>query len=308
MTIGQFLNYLNQNQGALLTLLTSVYVLSSIITVIFIARSNKLARVAIGQSVIFEKERNRPYVIFDLIITNDSCIHAVVKNIGKLPALNIVIKSEPELFKTLGKENEITSFLQNKIPFLPPDRELKDFIGLSWEFLKKYSETNFQIKISYENPLNEKYNEISVLSLGFLKGTGSARPEDPIKKIESHLGEIEKQLHDISASQREIVWIQNSLFEKAASEEYSDVSLSNIDLSHEEAKYFSEIMSDPYEKKVYMNFLTSHQTKENERYYEMLKKFVNLGLLRRERNYWCPTIKGFDFYESKRIEPKSDMG
>ena len=273
----------------------------------FIARSNKIAQVAIGQSVIFERERNRPYVIFDLIITDDSCIHAVVKNIGKLPALNITIKSEPELFKTLGKENEIISFLQNKILFLPPDRELKDFVGLSWEFLRKYPETNFQIKLSYENPLNEKYNEVSVLSLGFLKGTGTAKPEDSIKKISSHLDEIKKQLHDISTSQAEIVWIQNSLLEKASSEEYSDVSLSSIELSNDEAKYFSEIMSDPYGKKVYMGLVSHYQNKENEKYYEMLKKFVHLGLLRRERNYWRPTIKGFDFYESKRIEPKSDI-
>jgi hypothetical protein len=90
MDVGRMVDWLNQNQGFAIALLTLVYVVTTVIIAIIMARSNYLASKNIRLSIEFEKSRSRPNVIFDIVIENRT-VHAVLKNIGQSPAKHISV-------------------------------------------------------------------------------------------------------------------------------------------------------------------------------------------------------------------------
>lgn len=167
------LDFLNDYNGLLMVLLT-VYL------VIFGRRNIKLLE-------LFESERKKPSVIFD-IVTNGNIIHVIVKNIGLSPALKIKISITP----SLHSEGEIPGLINNEISFLSPGRELRDFVGTGSSFLQNKSDSDlvFEIFIEYEDLLGMHYKDNYIIDFTIFKKIG------PIKFNGLH--EINKNIEDVS--------------------------------------------------------------------------------------------------------------
>jgi hypothetical protein len=79
-----------------------------------------------------------------------------------------------------------------------------------------------------------------------------------------------------------------------------------LNLTKEEIKYLL-IIADQ-EGRIYSNLLSAFTGRDTEIYREMLNKFVQMGLMREELDYWALTAKGYVVCENLRQEntPKSD--
>jgi hypothetical protein len=299
----QIIEFLNQNQGAALVVLTFAYVIATIIIVLY-------SRKSIVQSLEFEKQRNRPYVIFDLIV-KDRCFYATVKNIGRQPAYDVRVTTTPDITRDVGKYERL-SFIQQKIPYLPPDREIEDFIDTTPKFLKRHSETIFAVEISYRDSQGQLYKEASNASVGFFMNRMTVSTDDPLKKLESHIDRMVRILQEIQNTQRQMTWIQNRILEsgilkKEIIEKNTESSKKDgQELTKNEIDYLLRIFDQ--EGKVFSNLLSSFTGKDTETYHEMLDKFVQIGLMRTELDYWLLTTKGYIFCEQLRQNnyPKND--
>jgi hypothetical protein len=81
---------------------------------------------------------------------------------------------------------------------------------------------------------------------------------------------------------------------------------SELNLAEEEIKYLLAIASQ--DGKIYSNLLLASSGRDTERYRDILNKFVQMGLMREELNYWTLTTRGYEVCENLRQEnnPKSD--
>jgi hypothetical protein len=96
----KLIEWLNQNQGFALTALTFVYVIATIVMAYLMIHSNNLSAKNIAQALKIEKDRTRPYVMFDLQFKGFN-VYAILKNVGVTPAHNVKVNIEPELKNTL---------------------------------------------------------------------------------------------------------------------------------------------------------------------------------------------------------------
>lgn len=90
------IDYLNQNQGAVMAALTLIYVAATIILVFFALKQAKFAQQSLDQFRQAERNRYRPYVIFD-VIWEEGVAYAAIKNSGISPALDVAVSVEPRL-------------------------------------------------------------------------------------------------------------------------------------------------------------------------------------------------------------------
>jgi hypothetical protein len=130
-------------------LLTFLYVLTTgaLLGVAVWAGVTAKKQLELGNQI--ERNRTRPYVIFDLV-TERSCIFAFVKTIGQTPAAKVQIRISPELKIPIRAETWDVPFIVNEVSLLHPGRELKCFIEHWNPFLKQYPDLKFQGTIAYE--------------------------------------------------------------------------------------------------------------------------------------------------------------
>lgn len=192
----EMFEWLNMNQGAAITILTLVYVVATIVIVwkmrksnYLIRESNDISRKAIEQSMQFERQRNRPYVIFDLVVKNEM-LCAKVTNIGRQPAYHVQIATDPEILRSLSGREVPVCFMERKIALLAPSREIDDFVDLVGNFLRKYAEITFNVELSYKDFKGETYQQKDQISIGFLKTRMFTKEEDPMKDIAKSLNKI----------------------------------------------------------------------------------------------------------------------
>jgi hypothetical protein len=291
MILQEVLQFLNQNNGAMLTILTAVYVLATVATVIFVGRSNKLvresnkiAREAMELSMSFEKERNRPYVIFDLPIEN-SVLHATLKNIGKTPAFDVQLVLDDRL-ASIRHDKKLIPFAQKPISFMAPGRSLCDFMNVTREVFKDNQEYLYSVKISYKDRLGVEYLEDFTVDIDCNKNLSYLIPPEHLKDIASELKNVNGRLGDIGKSLNDLAWEQNSLLEKQYNSEIQDENFNAEEFLKE---YFKKTV---HHRKVYFELLSHYQTAENEKYRNNLLRCEKLGLIRREKSCFILTELG----------------
>jgi len=79
-----------------MALLTLVYVFATIILAILALVANHISSKQLKTTILLEKERSRPYLVFDLFI-EDHFVHAIIKNIGQTEARGVTIEITPTL-------------------------------------------------------------------------------------------------------------------------------------------------------------------------------------------------------------------
>lgn len=104
----------------------------------------------------------RPYLIADFESEN-SFLSFYIKNIGKTPAKNVVIKIIPDI-KMFERTSINETIFKNKIQFFPPDKKVETLINSTSEFFKKEL-TEYELEIKYEDTFGEIFKEKIVLNL-----------------------------------------------------------------------------------------------------------------------------------------------
>lgn len=148
-------------------ILTFVYVVATIIIVGLSVKSTRLAQKNLDTALQLEKNRVRPYVIFNISSSMArKYTYASLKNRGLSAAYNIRISIEPPLVHHHDGHSPLT---HRHILFLPPDEEITDVIDMSPAFHETYKEPLFEGTVEYEDLTGNKYNEPFRLDLTFLK-------------------------------------------------------------------------------------------------------------------------------------------
>ncbi|MBN1806017.1 MAG: hypothetical protein JW837_12270 [Sedimentisphaerales bacterium] len=177
--------WLNENAGFIMAILTCVYVIATILILCESRRNNLLQSDAIKQSMAFERARNRPYVVFEIQSElrthseHDSDVYysASAKNMGLSSAHNISIKTSPELNARLGwgankkKTYRIPSILRKPISVLLPGEEIKEIVGPAMFLFEDKSddELSFEVSMTYSDIAQEIYQEKFTINLAWQK-------------------------------------------------------------------------------------------------------------------------------------------
>ncbi|MDD5598708.1 MAG: hypothetical protein PHV82_12245 [Victivallaceae bacterium] len=166
------IDWLNTNQGVVITMLTGVYVVATL-TIAFIAkRSNDLARKNIDTLTMLERERLKPAIMIEIYADIPYyCVRIV--NCGQTTALDVSFDLKPKLCVLLGgansvprKEQELPiGFLDNGIVSLPPGGVVSTVIGTFVRIKDVYPDLIFRGRVTYKNRDNTQYNDDVVLDL-----------------------------------------------------------------------------------------------------------------------------------------------
>lgn len=95
--------------------------------------------------------QTRPYIILDFDFQG-AIMNLVVKNIGNGAAQNVQFQFEPHLVNSEGIDVSEYHIFKDGIPFLPPDKEIPQFVDLGTKYFKGTQRPRqFNVKITYED-------------------------------------------------------------------------------------------------------------------------------------------------------------
>jgi len=140
------------------------------------------------------KESNKAHVIIHFK-HRGPIIHLVVKNIGKTPAKNVTIRSDPQIKNSRGRT--FNSLLEGVIPSFPPGFEITTFFDISNAYFNKHNSVKkYNVTINFINIYNEEIEEEYVLDLGYLQDTSYLTSESD--DFETSLYNIKEELKKIN--------------------------------------------------------------------------------------------------------------
>jgi hypothetical protein len=140
-----------------------------------------------------ETERMRPQLYFDLV-TNGELLFAKLKNHGSTAAFDIEIKLMPKIIKKYGvnDENEL-KLASTKIAYLPPQKELEEFIDTYSQFMVYQPDLKFNGTLKYRGETKDKFynQEINIdLSIHKVAFIHKKVMVDELAKIADKLNEL----------------------------------------------------------------------------------------------------------------------
>jgi hypothetical protein len=196
--------WLNQNQGFITAFLTFVNVF---ITVFLAYIAWKTSKISIEAKEIsnqakeisekhlklvadLEKQRSRPYVLFNLYNENGRTF-ATVKNYGLTSANDVKISVEPKLIRASSHGESILT--SQTIFFLPPNFEIKDNVGTTSDFYQNFEEAKFSGKVNYKDSFGNEYENDFYIDLDafkrriFTKDVSTKEIVEELKRINQNL-------------------------------------------------------------------------------------------------------------------------
>jgi hypothetical protein len=188
--VHQSLQILNENQGAVMAILTSVYVLATLVLVEFSKRQAKTNQQTLDFLAKVEHARHRPYVIFD-IVYRDLVAYASIRNIGMSSALKINVSVTPRL-QWDDQSGEI-AFIKTGLAFLAPNREVSEPLGTLGTMTNMYPEFKFASAVCYQDGDGRTYEEPFLIDLSYIKAAAVISP----RTVADELGDISKKLERI---------------------------------------------------------------------------------------------------------------
>lgn len=163
------ITWLNNNQGFALSLLTLAYVICTAVIVRKMASANSLTQQSLRQGVELERQRSRPYVMFDVESRPNQLVYAVVKNTGLTAAYHVKVHCDSPLSNEF--RHAPSTLVSNEIEFLAPQRTLEDIIANVGHFPSEASRTTestcevIKGHVAYEDAQGNKYREVFSVDL-----------------------------------------------------------------------------------------------------------------------------------------------
>ncbi len=207
------INWLNDNSGFIMAILTFVYVIATILICIFNYKSAKATNDQIKESYKQFIESSRARIVPKIIVLEGEMLCISFQNIGKDIATNVVINVDEKWLKLLDKTKtfpetaEKLRIIKKKKLFLTVDQQLCYGIYIpgngynDYEILEKQ---DLIVDISYET-LGEVYQEhyeIPLSGYNFLVNTSD------------YVRLTKKQINEMKSTNDELKKINRSLKEK----------------------------------------------------------------------------------------------
>lgn len=156
------------------------------------------------QTAELERNRARPYVIFDLSFERWNWF-ASLTNIGQTAAYKVSVQIAPKL-ETCGPESmpydrqlKTIPFIEHGIPMLAPRRELKALIGLWHRVDKAYPTQQFKGIVSYRSIDDWIYSEPFAIDMAATKVLFSRSAKD-IEDVAKQLEEMTKVISSVASA------------------------------------------------------------------------------------------------------------
>lgn len=114
-----------------------------------------------------EENRVRPYVLFNIVSSDDGQTYSHIKNYSLSAAFNVKVTVSPKL--CIFDTDELDTLSSNLIAIMSPNYEIRSVLNSSPDFHKRYPESIFEGFIEYENSKSKNFRENLKLDLRFLK-------------------------------------------------------------------------------------------------------------------------------------------
>lgn len=182
----------------IIEIITLIFIAVYVIKTWDIANSNR--------QTVEEMKRSRikealPYVIIYFHIRSNHIIEIVVKNIGRTPAKNIKVSSEPKIRSSENIINVyIDKILANGIASLAPDQEMRFMLDVAHQYLGKELPKEYNVEISFGNELTNEISTIQqIIDINSVEGKTGGNLYD-LGDIKEELIEIRKALINLGKS------------------------------------------------------------------------------------------------------------
>ena len=269
--------------AAVVAVSTALYTIASYLVIHKMEASNRL----LAES---QHARARPYVWFDIVIENKS-VHAALFNAGKSPAYEIRVEISPEIIRA---DNSRISFVERQYSFLACEREIRDALGGSPQFLGKYRDVSFSVKITYLDSDQQSYTSDYVLDTApFLNRQTMSISPDPLHENMHSLQCIAQSLDAISGKLNDVSWQLDSLQSQnttSLSCTASSIPVSENTICDEDRETLKHMMDN--DGRIHRTLLHSQSDLGCEKRRDSLKRLAVLGLVRMEQGYWTLTSAG----------------
>lgn len=197
------LDWLNTNQGAALSLLTLVYVTTTLGMMRAMSRANALASSSLKQALDLEKARIRPFVVFYLDFERPAgTVTATLANIGATAAFDIKVTLTPTLLCLWAGTPHETTLTQRTLAFIAPNHRERDLLAVIPEFHRQYDNPVFTGEVSYADAEGRRYCEPLRFDFNYRKNIGWHHPKDPgeqIAKLHDDLRELTRAVKSMTA-------------------------------------------------------------------------------------------------------------
>ncbi|HZI20138.1 MAG TPA: hypothetical protein VEY09_16255 [Pyrinomonadaceae bacterium] len=192
--------WLNDNQGFVMAMLTLIYVLTTVGIALLALRANRISQKNIETALRLERNRLRPYVVFNITTSAAHHVYATLKNIGLTAASNVCVKVTPRVEYVVGdNERRESALTSQKISFLAPADEVSDLLDATESFYQTYRSPVFQGDISYEDSTGFKYNEPFKIDLTYRASRTFIRERnvtDELRDLNEILASLTKYLSE----------------------------------------------------------------------------------------------------------------
>lgn len=163
---------------------------SALLTYIYVV----LTGVMVRQIKKTSEEESRPYIIVDIEFTNRMA-YFVLKNIGKLPAKELILKVNPDI-QLITKKTLTQTIFSKPISLIPPGKEIRTILDVSHSFLRDENPKIYQFEIKYNWGNKQKEKEDYIIDVSMNKGIVYVE-EKGISDIAKSLDKINNKFSDI---------------------------------------------------------------------------------------------------------------
>lgn len=152
------IEWLNSNQGVIDLAMTALFILASVIVLRANFRANEVAEATLAQMREERRQERRPFVYFDVEITNRyQYVSFKLENKGKGAAKNIRVMLDGDL--ELSKDRRLSQMaVVRPLGFLAPNGgRFVDFADMAHVFFNRNAEATLSGRVDYEGTDGHRY-------------------------------------------------------------------------------------------------------------------------------------------------------
>lgn len=164
------INWFNTNQGFSMVLLTTVYVVATLLLVLHSNRANRIAQKNLDSLWKLERERTRPHVVIRFEFSMP-LVSVVVSNIGQTTARDIRFEmTEKPTIAIPAKKGAPIPFLNSTLASLAPQEELRTVVGTWADIRNVWATLSYSGTIFYKASDGQEYKAPFAVNLADQEG------------------------------------------------------------------------------------------------------------------------------------------
>jgi hypothetical protein len=180
-------DWLNTNEGFVLSLLTLAYVVATFMLVFITLR-------ALGEDRRRQRQAIAPLVVADLEFDGERhTAHFVLRNAGLTTALDVALTVSPPLVNPVHPQLNLdasNALIRKGVPAMAPGKELRLLVGTFGNWGKDLSDKRHTVAVTWTDRRQPETRQSAEYAIDF-EVLGSLPPAPP-KTIHSLVGEVEK--------------------------------------------------------------------------------------------------------------------